>query len=178
MGKGKVPHPTGGEKLVQQQFKDQANVNNIMQKHLRSGMGGLQPPGRPGGRVPMFVSLTGKTYHEMLCQVQEVQGQFAGLPSRVRRRFANNPEQLIKFLEDPNNLEEAIKLGLVQEDDLSEEKKAQLDLVREAEAEDRRRYEEWKRKQRANAEETHDQPPWPDEQEEKIPPKKGGKRTS
>lgn len=150
MGKGRVSHPTGGEKLVQQQFQDAANINNMMQKHLRSNPGSLQPPGRPGGRVPMYVNFTGKSYHDMLCQVQEIQGHFAALPSKVRRRFANNPEQLLKFLEDPENLTEAIQLGLVQEEDLPDEKKAQLDLVREADAQDRRDFEEWKRKKRAN----------------------------
>lgn len=175
MGVKRVSHPTGGQKIVQQHFKDQTDVNRIMHKHLTSGHGSIQPPGRPGGRVPRFVDLTGETYHEMLCKVQEVQGQFAGLPSRVRKRFANNPQMLLKFLQDPKNLEEAIKLGLIQEEDLPEDRKAQLDLVREAEAEDRRQYEEWKRNKRANNDEN---PPWEDEQEEKKPSKKDGKRTS
>lgn len=175
MGLKKVSHPTGGEKIVQQNFKDKTDINVIMRKHLTSGHGSIQPPGRPGGREPRFVNLTGETYHEMLCKVQDIQGQFAGLPSRVRKRFANNPQLLLKFLEDPKNLEEAIKLGLVQEEDLSEDRKAQLDLVREAEAEDRRLFDVWKKsKQRAN----EDEPPWEEEQEEKKPPKRGEKRTS
>lgn len=174
MGIKKVSHPTGGEKLVQQHFKEQTNINTIMQKHLMSGHGSIQPPGRPGGREPRFLNLTGETFHEMLCKVQEVQGQFAGLPSRVRKRFANNPQMLLKFLEDPKNLEEAIKLGLVQEEDLPEEKKAQLDLVREAEAEEKRQFEEWKRNKRASDDPHFEE----DEPEEKIPPKRGGKRTS
>lgn len=178
MGLKKVSHPTGGEKIVQQHFKDKTNINTIMQKHLTSGHGSIQPPGRPGGREPRFVNLTGQTYHEMLCQVQEVQGQFAGLPSRVRKRFANNPQMLLKFLEDPKNLQEAINLGLIQEDDLPEDRKAQLDLVREAEAKDQEEFREWQRNKRASSQDSQYEPPWEDEPEQKEPPKKGGKRNS
>lgn len=155
MSKAKVPHPTGGDKLTQQHHRDAVNINSIMEKHLKTGTQGTPPrgPGRQTSRQPMFINLTGQSYHEMLCQVQEVQGAFAGLPSRVRRRFANNPEQLLKFLQDPENLPAAIELGLVQEEELPEDKKAQLDLVREAEAEDRRQFEEWKRNKRASGEE-------------------------
>lgn len=130
----------------------------------------------------MFVNLTGESYHEMLCKVEEVQGQFAGLPSRVRRRFANNPEQLIKFLEDPNNLPEAVKLGLIDEGDLSEEKKAQLDLVREAEAEDLREFREFQRKKRARQDNSpeliHDDDDDDVEREAKPAKNAGRRRTS
>lgn len=169
----RVKHPSGGDRMVQEHFVDSADVNKIMDRHLRTGV--LQGPGIPSARNPMFVELSGDTYHEMLNKVQAVQGKFAGLPAKVRKRFANNPEQLIRFCEDSNNLEEAIKLGLVNEEDLSEERINQLNLVREADKKDQEEFKEWQRNKRAKKE---DEPPWEEEQEESIPPKKGGKRTS
>ena len=39
---------------------------------------------------------------------------FESLPSSIRRRFNNDPAELVKFLEDPANREEAEKLGLIE----------------------------------------------------------------
>lgn len=165
MSKARVPHPTGGDKLTQQHHKEAVNITSIMEKHLKTGVMGMPPrgPGRQSARQPMFVHLSGKSYHEMLCQVQEVQGAFAGLPSRVRRRFANNPEQLLTFLQDPENLPAAIELGLIQEDELPEDKKAQLDLVRESEKAELEEFKEWQRNKRANNPEPELEPDTPAE---------------
>lgn len=146
----RVQHPTGGEKLTQQHFAAEANINTIMERHLRTG-GPLLGPGKQSGRQPIFTELTGQTYHEMLCKIQEVQGTFAALPAKIRKRFANNPHQLIRFLEDSNNLNEAISLGLVQREDLPPEKIQQLDLAEEAEKADLEEFREWQRKKRAGS---------------------------
>lgn len=177
MGKGRVQHQTGGDKLTQQHFADAADINKIMHRHLAGGP--LQGPGRPSGRKPMYMNLTGQSYHEMLCQVQEVQGQFAALPSKVRKRFANNPQRLVEFLEDPENLKEAMEIGLIQEEDLSEDKKAQLDLVRESDKKDREEFEAWKQsKERAKARAGSEDDDDPFEKEDKPAKNAGRKRTS
>lgn len=45
-------------------------------------------------------------------QILKAQRDFADLPSEVRDRFENTPAELLAFLEDPANAEEAIALGL------------------------------------------------------------------
>ena len=39
---------------------------------------------------------------------------FASLPSRVRKRFNNDPAELLEFLADEKNREEAVYLGLIE----------------------------------------------------------------
>lgn len=142
MGK-KVIHPNGGHKLTQQHMLDAVDPNKIMEKYHATG---LLRSGRQNGRQPMFLNMTGDSYHEMLVKVQEVQGQFSALPAKIRKRFSHNPANLLRFIQDKNNLEEAIELGLVSRDGLSDEMKDQLDLVDQADAEDYREFQEWKKR--------------------------------
>lgn len=137
------PHPAGGGKMTQQHMAAATDINRIMDKHLRTGVLGT---GVSNGRQPRFDFVSGESFHEMLLKVQEAQGAFATLPAKVRRRFANNPENLIRFLADEKNLAEAIELGLVNREDLPAERVAQLDLVKQAEARDRQEFEAWRRR--------------------------------
>lgn len=147
MGKSSV-HPTGGGKLTQQHMEGVTNVNSIMDRALRTGSIPAGP-GIPNGRKPMFINLSGESFHEMLIKVQDVQGRFAALPAKVRKRFAQNPLNLLKFLEDEKNLREAVSLGLVDESTLSPERKAQMDLVEASEMEELRQFEKWRARRRA-----------------------------
>ncbi len=45
----------------------------------------------------------------------EAQENFMRLPANIRKRFDNDPAQLIEFINDPNNLDEAINIGLAKE---------------------------------------------------------------
>lgn len=38
---------------------------------------------------------------------------FAALPIKIRKRFRNSPEELWNFLQDPDNADEAVRLGLL-----------------------------------------------------------------
>lgn len=53
-------------------------------------------------------------YQMMLNEVIRVQDYFDSLPSRVRERFRHDPKNMVDFLADPKNHEEAAKLGLVE----------------------------------------------------------------
>lgn len=142
MGKSRVFHPKSGNKLTQQHFADASDINKIVDRFNRTGL--LGGPGRPSGRVPEFLNLTGDSFHEMLIRVEQARGAFNGLPAKIRRRFSNNPENLLRFIGDDKNIEEAIEMGFISKEDLSPERKQQLNLVDEAERIDRRAFEEWK----------------------------------
>lgn len=141
MGKSSF-HPAGGDKLTQQHMEGVTDINKIMERHNRTGVFGS---GRPNGKQPMYVNLTGDSFHEMLIKVQNAQGVFAGMPAKIRKRFGNNPENFLRFFEDPKNLREAIALGLVDEDSLSPEQSEQMNLVRASEADEKRQFEEWRK---------------------------------
>ncbi len=55
-------------------------------------------------------------YQTMLDRINEAQRKFDALPARIRHYFGNDPAELIAFLDDPENRDEAIKLGLVHGD--------------------------------------------------------------
>jgi len=63
---------------------------------------------------PYYGDFTGiSDYHSALNQITAAQQGFMQLPAELRSRFDNDPGKLLEFLGDEKNLDEAIKLGLV-----------------------------------------------------------------
>lgn len=105
--------PGGGEMLTQQNFKNDADINTMVNRHLKGIGKNLSNIGNTGmPRQPIFGDFSQKSYHDMLNAVTDIRGQFGQLSPRIRTRFQGDPGLLLRFLEDPANLKEAIKLGL------------------------------------------------------------------
>lgn len=95
--------------MTQEQFKDTVNINKIMEKYHKTGM--INHLRRNEG---VYADLTKiKDYRSALETVQSADAAFMNLPSSVRSRFANDPQQLIEFVSDKKNRDEAIELGLI-----------------------------------------------------------------
>lgn len=96
--------------MTQQQFKDECDVNNILRNYVNTGV-----LTHTSGKTPVFgdYSQMPSDYGEALALIQKSVDQFSELPSDVRDRFDNSPKNLVLFLQDPKNLDEAKKLGLV-----------------------------------------------------------------
>jgi len=94
--------------LTQQHFKDDCDINNIINKYEKTGQ---LPLSNKVGRYADYSELT--DYQGMLQTIQDAQDAFMELPALIRSKFRNNPGEMINFLQNPNNREEAIKLGLV-----------------------------------------------------------------
>lgn len=60
-----------------------------------------------------FMDLTAIDFMAANNRIVDGRRAFSQLPSRIRARFQNDPYQLLRFLDDPQNKEEAIKLGLL-----------------------------------------------------------------
>lgn len=99
------PEPT----RTQQQFKDDADINVIVE---RFGLTGDWPENFNMPTSDQFVE--SMDYHESLSRIREADAQFLTLPAHVREEFNNNPGELIKFLENPDNRTRAEKMGLVK----------------------------------------------------------------
>ena len=94
--------------LAQQQFKDECDINNILE---RFGVTGELPTNT---RLPQYGDFSGITdYQSALNAVMEAQEAFMALPAAVRARFANDPAAFVDFCSDESNRDEAIALGLV-----------------------------------------------------------------
>lgn len=99
----------GGETQVKQSFKDQCDINRIIEKYRATGLID-HVRGNPGvyedvSNVP--------DYQEALHRVDLAQEAFSGLPSSLRSRFENDPGQFVAWLRDKANMDEAVKLGLL-----------------------------------------------------------------
>lgn len=93
-----------------QSFKDEVNVNNIISKFNKTGQ--ISHLAKKQG---IYADLS--EIQDLLTsriQVQKAQEAFDSLPAEIRRRFGNSPVELVNFLQDPANDQEAVKLGLKQ----------------------------------------------------------------
>lgn len=89
---------------TQQQYKDAVDINRVLRAH--------QKDVSKQARYEFGLWDSESTYHQHLNRVQDLQFAFDSLPGRIRSRFSD-PSHLLRFLTDKRNLDEAIKLGLV-----------------------------------------------------------------
>lgn len=94
--------------LTQQQFKAECDVNNILAKYKKSGL--LTHINKHQGNFGDFTNV--EDYKTSLEKVMKAQESFEHLPSELRNKFQNDPGNLISYLQDPKNDEEAVKYGL------------------------------------------------------------------
>lgn len=97
---------TGRNTKVQSQHKNQNNVNHIMKRFER----GIQPTGQYQNDYLDMSQMPDPI--EALNASARLKGYFSHLPAKTRQRFSHDPAELAKFLQDPNNQDEAVKLGL------------------------------------------------------------------
>jgi phage internal scaffolding protein len=101
--------------LAQQNFKDECDINYIVRQFGLTG----ELPGKP--LSPQYGDFTGVLdYHSAVNAVLAAQDDFMELPAQLRSRFNNDPAELIDFLANEENREEATKLGLVAAKPISE----------------------------------------------------------
>lgn len=97
-----------GASMAVESAKEETDINNIMRRFNVHGV----VPQRTGGQY-IDVSEIGD-YQQCLEVVQEAERQFLAIPSEIRRKFDNDPRQMIDFLIDPDNIDEARQMGLFE----------------------------------------------------------------
>lgn len=105
--------------MTQQQFKTETDINHLIGRYKSSGVfyDPLNPP-RGVRRMPLFddfCSLPDFTEAQQI--VVDAQARFADLPASTRKFFDNDPTLLLAFVQDPNNREKAVELGLISAPD-------------------------------------------------------------
>lgn len=96
--------------LTQQSSKDECDINLIVERAKRGA-----EISHLNDRTPQYGDFTQipKDLRECLLIVKAADDAFMSLDAGVRRRFDNDPAKMVDFLNDPDNREEAIALGLV-----------------------------------------------------------------
>lgn len=54
------------------------------------------------------------SFEDAITKVRQVTNEFNALPAGLRAKFDNDPMKLITFLQNPDNKDEAVKIGLVK----------------------------------------------------------------
>jgi phage internal scaffolding protein len=94
--------------LAQQHMKDECDINVIIERFGVTG----QIPTTPVS--PQYGDFSGVTdYHSALNQINATMDDFMALPAQLRVRFDHDPVKLLEFLENDQNRDEAIQLGLI-----------------------------------------------------------------
>lgn len=95
---------------TQQQFKQQCDVNHIIAKYKKTGE--FVHVTRKQG---VYADISGITdYATSLQKVMDANAAFSTLPSAVRLRFNNDPSKLLAFMQNPNNYDEGVELGIFE----------------------------------------------------------------
>lgn len=93
---------------TEQNHKDECDINHIIAKYDKTGL--LTHVTEMETR---FGDVTGFEYREMVDTVINANRMFDELPAKVKKRFGNDTAAFLEFFDDPDNRDEAIKLGLI-----------------------------------------------------------------
>lgn len=96
---------------TEQNHRKECDINEIIRKYDKNGL--ITHIQRFEAR---FGDLSGVDFKTAMDTVTAASESFNKLPSSIRKRFSNNPEELLRFMEDPGNREEGIRLGLIHRD--------------------------------------------------------------
>ena len=102
------------ERLVAVEFAQEADINFLLARYKNTGSLYTAEDMIKAKRRPQFGDFTGiPDYQSSLDKMRNALDMFGELPLSVRQRFSDDPVQLLEFLQDRNNLDEAVNLGLV-----------------------------------------------------------------
>lgn len=93
----------------------EADINYIIRKYETTGSL-VDPLSVDTSRVPAFADVSSRAasdYQSALNKVIRARQLFDDLPASVRRRFGDDPKEMLRFIGDEKNREEAIQLGLI-----------------------------------------------------------------
>ena len=94
--------------MTEQSHKAQCDINKIIAKYNKTGLiTHVSTIKAEFGDVPMV------DYKEMQDRLVRMKTEFDRLPYQIKKRFGNNPYNLIAFMEDSANRKEAEELGLI-----------------------------------------------------------------
>lgn len=110
-----VNHVTGEvftpPRRVKQSFVAECDINNILKQYSKTGqIKHISAKAAQGA----YVDLPDEAdFQTALNTVRQAELSFSTLPAKVRDRFGNDPAQFLSFIADPENQDEAVKLGLM-----------------------------------------------------------------
>lgn len=97
------------ESLTEQDHLEETDINYIADRFMKTGMAPQVL------NMPSYGEFAGVfDFQSAMNLINEAKQEFMSLPAKLRSRFNNDPQELITFLENDENREEAIRLGLIE----------------------------------------------------------------
>lgn len=96
-----------GPTMTQQSDANEADINVIM---ARFGQGGTVPQVIEPGKYGDFSEAV--DFRRAQDIIKEAQDAFLEVPANIRKRFDNDPAEFFQFANNPDNVDELVKLGL------------------------------------------------------------------
>lgn len=94
--------------LTQQHFKDDVDINVLLERFKVTG----QLP--QGVVLPSYGDFSAVVdFRSAQEALRRAKDSFMSLPASLRERFRNDPQELLEFVSDEKNRDEAVRLGLV-----------------------------------------------------------------
>lgn len=106
-----------GPSLTLQAEAENADISLIMQKYAKTGI--ITAPIK--GNMVFGDASQVPTYHEAYNLIASAHEMFDALDAKIRYRFQNDPANLISFMADSSNYDEALKLGLVTKSQIKDD---------------------------------------------------------
>ncbi len=98
-----------GKSRTKQSFREESEINNIVARYVKTGL--VDHLARYGGEYGFATSID---FHSAMNVVTKADQMFADLPADTRRRFGGDPALFLEFVQNPENQEEMISLGLAK----------------------------------------------------------------
>jgi phage internal scaffolding protein len=99
-----------GEGVTKQEFRDECDINVIMERYRKTGVIAFRTSKQP---IYMDCSEFPTSLQDALEYIKKGDELFAEMPSHLRKEFDNDPSKFIEFVQDKNNLDKAYEMGLI-----------------------------------------------------------------
>ncbi len=98
-----------GSSLTKQSMAKECDINQIMLKAQKGAA--ITHFNR---RNAEYGDATGESFTEAMNLIVDAQKMFSELPSSIRSKFGNDPASFLDFVQDEDNAEEMVELGLAK----------------------------------------------------------------
>ena len=100
-----------GESLTHQSFADECDINKIMAKFAKTGT-----VTHLNADQPNYGLATSIDFKEAMDTVTGSLDAFQDIPSEIRALFDNDPAAFLEFAENPDNIPEMARMGLLTDE--------------------------------------------------------------
>lgn len=94
---------------TEQKFKDECDINWLVNKYDPRTLAEMRS--KTEGQYGFVDS---QSFQDAMYIVAKADQMFDQVPSQIRKRFENNPAQFLEFVQNPDNAEELVKMGLAR----------------------------------------------------------------